>query len=126
MMRQALKQAWPERGHGRLRPTVSGGLRPAIIGGVAAPKPRATTIVWRQRAPRASFRHRVAEWRARNWRRVVLAWFVLSLIIVAIAAEPAMDFPKAQVRSVPAVRTALRVTGGVTLAGVPVLLIARP
>ena len=125
MMRQALKQAWPERGHGRLRPTVSGGLRPAIIGGVAAPKPRAT-IVWRQRAPRASFRHRVAEWRARNWRRVVLAWFVLSLIIVAIAAEPAMYFPKAQVRSVPAVRTALRVTGGVTLAGVPVLLIALP
>ena len=125
MMRQALKQAWPERGHGRLRPTVSGGLRPAIIGGVAAPKPRAT-IVWRQRAPRASFRHRVAEWRARNWRRVVLAWFVLSLIIVAIAAEPAMYFPKAQVRSVPAVRTVLRVTGGVTLAGVPVLLIALP
>ena len=125
MMRQALKQAWPERGHGRLRPTVSGGLRPAIIGGVAAPKPRAT-IVWRQRAPRASFRHRVAEWRARNWRRVVLAWFVLSLIIVAIAAEPAMDFPKAQVRSVPVVRTVLRVTGGVTVAGVPVLLIALP
>ena len=125
MMRQALKQAWPERGSGGLRPAVSGGLRPAIIGGVAAPKPRAT-IVWRQRAPRASFRHRVAEWRARNWRRVVLAWFVLSLIIVAIAAEPAMDFPKAQVRSVPAVRTVLRVTGGVTLAGVPVLLIALP
>ena len=125
MMRQALKQAWPERGHGRLRPTVSGGLRPAIIGGVAAPKPRAT-IVWRQRAPRASFRHRVAEWRARNWRRVVLAWFVLSLIITAIAAEPAMYFPKAQARSVPVVRTVLRVTGGVTLAGVPVLLIALP
>ena len=125
MMRQALKQAWPERGHGRLRPTVSGGLRPAIIGGVAAPKPRAT-IVWRQRAPRASFRHRVAEWRARNWRRVVLAWFVLSLIIVAIAAEPAMYFPKAQARSVPVVRTVLRVTGGVTVAGVPVLLIALP
>ena len=125
MMRQALKQAWPERGHGRLRPTVSGGLRPAIIGGVAAPKPRAT-IVWRQRAPRASFRHRVAEWRARNWRRVVLAWFVLSLIIVAIAAEPAMYFPKAQVRSVPAVQMLLRVAGGLTVAGVPVLLIALP
>ena len=141
-MRQALKQAWPERGSGGLRPAgsgglrpavsgglrpaVSGGLRPAIVGGVAAPKPRATTIVWRQRAPRASFRHRVAEWRARNWRRVVLMWFVLSLIIMAVAAEPKSDFPKAQARSLPAVQTILRVAGGLTVAGVPVLLVALP
>ncbi len=116
MMRQALRQPWPERGHG--------GLRPAVIGRITAPKPGATTIVWR--APRAPFRQRVAEWRARNWRRVVLAWFVLSLIIVAVAAEPSMYFPKAQARSVPAVRTVLRVAGGVTVAGVPVLLIALP
>lgn len=78
------------------------------------------------RAPRASFRHRVAAWRARNWRRAVLAWFVLSLAVVALAAEPAAYFPKAQLRSVPAVRTALRVAGGVTAAGIPVLLVALP
>ena len=125
-MRQALKQAWPERGHGGLRPAVNGRLRPAVAGGTTAPKPGAAAIVWRQRAPRVSFRQRVAEWRARNWRRVVLAWFVLSLIIMAIAAEPSMYFPKAQARSVPAVRTVLRVAGGVTVAGVPVLLIALP
>jgi hypothetical protein len=126
MMRQVLKQAWPGRGHGGLRPAVTSGLRPAVIGGIAAPKPGAATIVWRQRAPRVPLRQCVAEWRARNWRRVVLAWFVLSLIIVAIAAEPSMYFPKAQARSAPAVRTVLRVTGGVTVAGVPVLLIALP
>ena len=56
----------------------------------------------------------------------MLAWFVLSLIIVAVAAEPKADFPKAQARSVPVVRMILRVAGGVTAAGVPVLLIALP
>ena len=83
-------------------------------------------VAWRQRAPRAAFRQRVAGWRARNWRRAVLAWFVLSLIIMAVAAEPKTDFPKAQARSVPAVRMVLRVAGGLTAAGVPVLLIALP
>ena len=83
-------------------------------------------IVWRQRAPRASFRQRLAGWRARNWRRVVLAWFVLSLAILAVAAEPATDFPKAQAGSVPVVRTVLRVAGGLTMAGVPLLLVALP
>ena len=57
---------------------------------------------------------------------VVLAWFVLSMIIVMVAAEPKTDFPKAQLRSVPAVQTFLRVAGGLTVAGVPVLLIALP
>jgi hypothetical protein len=118
MMRQAIKQAWPERGRG--------GLGSAVIGGAVPLKPRAATIAWRQRAPRASFRQRVAVWRARNWRRAVLAWFVLSLIIVAIAAEPRADFPRAQASSVPAVRMALRVAGGLTVAGVPVLLVALP
>jgi hypothetical protein len=66
------------------------------------------------------------DWRARNWRRVVLAWFVLSMIIMMVAAEPKAYFPKAQTRSVPAVRTFLRVAGGLTVAGVPVLLIALP
>jgi hypothetical protein len=83
-------------------------------------------VIWRQRAPRVPFRQRVAAWRARNWRRAVLAWFVLSLIIVAVSAEPATAFPKAQARSVPAVRMVLRVAGGLTVAGVPVLLIALP
>jgi hypothetical protein len=56
----------------------------------------------------------------------VLAWFVLSLIIVGVAAEPAAAFPKAQLRSVPAARTFLRVAGALTVAGVPVLLVALP
>jgi len=68
----------------------------------------------------------VAGWRARNWRRAVLAWFALSLIIMAVAAEPETYFPKAQTRSVPAVRMVLRVAGELTVAGVPVLLIALP
>ena len=67
---------------------------------------------WRQRAPRTPFRQRIVGWRARNWRRVVLAWFVLSMIIVVVAAEPKTDFPKAQARSVPAVQMFLRVAGG--------------
>ncbi|MGH3175805.1 MAG: hypothetical protein ACRDPF_18325 [Streptosporangiaceae bacterium] len=83
-------------------------------------------IAWRRRAPRAPFRQRLAQWRARNWRRAVLAWFVLSLIIVGVAAEPAADFPKAQLRSVPAARAFLRVAGELTVAGVPVLLVALP
>jgi len=83
-------------------------------------------IIWRQRAPRAPFRQRVAVWRARNWRRAVLAWFVLSLIIMAVAAEPRTDFPKAQARSVPALQMILHVAGGFIVAGVPVLLIALP
>jgi hypothetical protein len=132
MMRQSLQQVWPER--------TRGGLGPAI-GGIAPLKPGATTIgtrpapsyggrtmevIWRRRAPQATFRQRVAGWRARNWRRAVLAWFVLSLIIMAVAAEPRTDFPKAQASSVPAVRMFLRVAGGLTAAGVPVLLIALP
>ena len=83
-------------------------------------------VAWRRRAPRAPFRQRLAEWRARNWRRAVLAWFVLSLIIVVVAAEPKTDFPKAQLRSAPAARMFLRVAGELTAAGVPVLLIALP
>ena len=65
-------------------------------------------------------------WRARYWRRIVLAWFALSMIIMMVAAEPGTYFPKAQTRSVPAVQTFLKVAGGLTVAGVPVLLIALP
>ena len=84
------------------------GLGPAAIGGIAPLKAGVTAIgtrpalsyggramgvlVWRQHAPRASFRERVAAWRARNWRRVVLAWFVLSLIIMAVAVALVAGF----------------------------------
>jgi hypothetical protein len=104
-MNQVLQQAWPGRAHR--------GMRPAVI-------------TWRERAPRPPLRQRVAGWRARNWRRVLLAWFVLSLIIMAIAAEPKTDFPRAQISSVPAVATVLQVAGGLTVAGVPVVLVALP
>lgn len=82
--------------------------------------------VWRHRAPQVSFRQRVAGWRARNWRRAVLAWFVLTLAIMAVSAEPGSDFPKAQASSVPAAQTVLRVASVLTVAGVPVLLITLP
>ena len=82
--------------------------------------------VWRQRQPQAPLRERVAGWRARNWRRAILAWFVLTLAIMAVAAEPATAFPKAQLNSVPAARVALR-TGAVLIAGgVPIVLAALP
>jgi len=134
MMRQALQQAWPERGHRGIGPGHRGmGPGFAAVGTRPSNGARsAGVITWRQRpprpprAPRAPFPQRLAQWRARNWRRVVLAWFVLSLITVVVAAEPATDFPKAQLRSVPAARTFLRVAGELTAAGVPVLLIALP
>lgn len=97
-------------------------------------------IDWRQRAPRASFRdriagfqermadfrERIAGWRARNWRRAVLTWSVLCLICVAISAEPGTAFPMAQAHAVPAVGMIMKVVGGLTVAGVPALLIALP
>jgi hypothetical protein len=134
MMRQSLQQVWPERARDGLGPAAIGRIAPlksgvTTIGTRPAPSygGRATAVlIWRQRASQATFRQRVAGWRARNWRRAVLAWFVLSLIIMAVAAEPRADFPKAQARSVPAVRMVLRVAGGLTAAGVPLLLIALP
>jgi hypothetical protein len=97
-------------------------------------------IDWRQRAPRAShrdriagvqermadFRERIAGWRARNWRRAVLTWLVLCLICVAISAEPGTAFPLAQAHAVPALGMVMKVAGGLTVAGVPVLLIVLP
>jgi hypothetical protein len=134
MMRQSLQQVWPRGGRGGLSPAATGrmaSLQPGVATIGTRPAPpyggRARgVVVWRQRAPQVLFRQRVAGWRARNWRRAVLAWFVLSLIIMAVAAEPKTDFPKAQASSVPAVRMILRVTGGLTAAGVPLLLIALP
>ena len=130
-MRQALQQARPGRGRDDMRPGIGGTV--PLNPGLAAVRTRplygarsSGAIAWRRRAPRASFRQRLAQWRARNWRRAVLAWFVLSLIIVVVAAEPKTDFPKAQLRSVPAARMFLRVAGELTVVGVPVLLVALP
>jgi len=137
MMSRVLQQARTGRGHVRIGPAVAGtvplsprftavGTRPAY-GGRSPRLARSTGVIaWRQRAPHTPFRQRLVTWRARNWRRVVLAWFVLSMIIMVVAAEPKSDFPKAQARSVPAVQMFLRVAGGLTVAGVPVLLIALP
>jgi hypothetical protein len=131
MLRQALQQARPGRGRAGMRPAIGGTV--PLNPGLAAVRTRPLygarstgAFAWRRRAPRAPFRQRLAQWRARNWRRAVLAWFVLSLIIVGVAAEPAAYFPKAQLRSVPAARAFLRVAGELTVAGVPVLLVALP
>jgi hypothetical protein len=97
-------------------------------------------IEWRQQAPRASFRERIAGfqermadfrehiagWRARNWRRAVLTWSVLCLICVAISAEPGTAFPMAQAHAVPVVGMIMKAIGGLTVAGIPVLLIVLP
>jgi hypothetical protein len=133
MMRHVLQQAQPPRGHAGMSPAIGRTvpLNPGLAAVRTAARPRyggrrAEAIAWRRRAPRAPFRQRLARWRARHWRHAVLAWFVLSLIIVGVAAEPAAAFPKAQLRSVPAARTFLRVAGALTVAGVPVLLVALP
>ena len=133
MMRHALQQAQPQRGRAGMSPAIGRTvpLNPGLAAVRTAARPlyggrSAEAIAWRRRAPRAPFRQRLAQWRVRHWRRAVLAWFVLSLVIVGVAAEPAAAFPKAQLRSVPAARTFLRVAGALTVAGVPVLLVALP
>jgi hypothetical protein len=68
--------------------------------------------VWpAQHAPRAPFRLRVSSWRARNWRRALLTWFVVSLALMAMAAH----FPGS-----------LREATGVVIAAVPVLFATLP
>jgi hypothetical protein len=143
MMRQSLSQVLPEPGQvridragiGEITVTNSGFAvvatrSPAFHGerttGASVWREPALRAPFRPRAPQASFGQRVAAWRARNWRRAILAWFVLSLAIMAVAAEPEADFPKAQVRSVPAVQVVLHVVGVLTTAGVPLLLITLP
>jgi hypothetical protein len=133
-MRQSLTQVRPEASRGGTSPPGTGGITSrdpgAITMGTRSPASyggRTMGVsIWRQQAPQASFRQRIVSWRARNWRRAVLAWFVLTLTIMAVAAEPAADFPKAQAGSVPAVRVALRVAGIATIGGVPGLLIMLP
>lgn len=132
-MRHALQQAQPQRGRAGMSSAIGRTvpLNPGLAAVRATARPlyggrSAGDIAWRRRPPRAPFRQRLARWRARHWRRAVLAWFVLSLVIVGVAAEPATAFPKAQLRSVPAARTFLRVAGALTVAGVPVLLVALP
>ena len=134
MMRHALQQVQPQRSRAGMSSAIGRTvpLNPGLAAVRTPARPlyggrNAGVIAWRRRpprAPRASFRQRLAQWRAQHWRRVVLAWFVLSLIIVGVAAEPATAFPRAQLRSVPAARTFLRVAGAMTVAGVPVLLVA--
>ena len=134
MMSQSLTQVRPEAVPRGITPARIGGIAPRETGAVTmGPRPPASygkrmieVSAWRPGAPQASLRHQVANWRARNWRRAVLAWFVVALAMMALAAEPGTDFPKAQARSVPAVRVVLRVTEMLTVAGVPVLLIALP
>ena len=82
--------------------------------------------VWRQRPPQAPLRERVAARRARNWRRAILTWVVLTLAVMAGAAEPVTAFPRAQLNSVPAARVALRAGGALIVGGVPIVLAALP
>jgi amino acid permease len=63
--------------------------------------------VRRQRPPQAPLRERIAGWRARNWRRAILAWFVLALVIMAVPAVP-------------------RTAAAIIAAGIPILLVALP
>jgi hypothetical protein len=146
-MGQSFAQTMPDeqlvRDAGLLSPEAGDGvLNPAKTRGIAFPNTGAVTMgtrspssyrgrmmavtTWRQGAPQPSFRQRVASWRARNWRRAVLAWFVIVLAIMAVAAEPVTDFPRAQANAVPAVRVTLSAVELLTVAGVPLLLIALP
>jgi hypothetical protein len=63
--------------------------------------------VRRQRPPQAPLRERVAGWRVRNWHRAVLAWFVLTVVVMAVPVVPA---PAA----------------AIIAAGIPVLLVVLP
>ena len=63
--------------------------------------------VRRQRPPQAPLRERVASWRARNWQRAILAWFVLTLALMAVPVVP----PTAT---------------AIIAAGIPVLLVVLP
>ena len=128
MMSQALQQTRPERSRAGMGPAIGGAvpLNPGFTGRSTGAGRSARVITGRPRAQQTPFRPHLVAWRERYWRRVVLAWFVLSMIVVMVAAEPSAYFPKAQTRSVPAVQTFLRVAGGLTVAGVPVLLIGLP
>jgi len=82
--------------------------------------------VWHSRQQQVPLSRRVAAWRARYWRRALLAWVLLTLTVMAVAAEPAADFPRAQLGSVPVARTVLRPVAVATTAGVPVVLAILP
>lgn len=142
-MGQSLTQTLPDEQQGLLSAEAGEGvLDPRKPGGITFPDSGAITMgtrspssygghtvavtAWRRGAPQPSFRQRVANWRARNWRRAVLAWFVTVLAVMAVAAEPVNDFPRAQANAVPAVRVTLSAVELLTVAGVPLLLIALP
>ena len=117
-MRQPLAQVWQAL-------PVSGARSPGSvgIGGIAPPAPGASAMawrwtafyseatmgvsIWRQRPPQAPLRERVAGWRARNWHRAILAWFVLTLVLMAVPGVPP-------------------IAAAVIAAGIPVLLVALP
>ena len=82
--------------------------------------------VWRSRPPHLPLSRRVAGWRARYWRRALLAWVMLTLTIMAVASEPVADFPRAQLGAMPAARTVLRPVAVATAAGIPVVLAILP
>jgi hypothetical protein len=120
-MRQSLSQVFPTPGSPALAigPTGIRVLAPPELGAIpmggqspAAYGPSMGISVWpAPRAPRAPFRLRVSDWRARNWRRALLTWFVLSLALMVVAAH----FPGS-----------LREATGVVIAAVPVLFAALP
>src|ERR1700722_15538616 len=111
-MGQSLTQTLPDEQQGLpSRQAGEGVLRPAKTGGITSPDSGAVTMgtrspssygrhtmvttAWRRGAPQPSFRQRAGSGRARNWRRAVLAWFVPVLAVMAVAAEPVNDFPRA-------------------------------
>jgi hypothetical protein len=120
-MRQSLSQVLPTLGSPALGTGPAGTrvLAPPELG--AIPMGRRSPAAYGQsmgisvwptpRAPRAPFRLRISGWRARNWRRALLTWFVLSLALMAVAAH----FPGS-----------LREATGVAIAVVPVLFAALP
>jgi hypothetical protein len=120
-MRQSLSQVFPTLGSPALGMGQAGMrvLAPLELGAIpmggqpAAAYGRSMGIsVWPMpHAPRVPFRLRVSDWRARNWRRALLAWFVLSLALMAVTAH----FPGS-----------LREATGVVIAAVPVLFAALP
>jgi hypothetical protein len=129
MTSQILIDAVPRAGRPRAGAWARPAAPPVRLQPAAPPvrlQPAAPPVRLRAAAPPVPLRQRAATWRARHWRRLVLAWFVLSLAILAVEAEPPGYLPKAQVGNVPAVRMVLRVAGGVTAAGVPLVLIVLP
>ena len=89
MMSQALQQTRPGRSRTGMGPAIGRTvpLNPGFTGRSAGAGRSARVIAWHPRAQQTPFRRRLATWRERYWRRIVLAWFVLSMIGRARAAH---------------------------------------